>query len=56
MKSMRPPSAAIIFMTYFYRAGVGRGGPLGPSGSATENKFLFLFVVAECVVGVSSRH
>ena len=30
MKSMRPPSAAIFFMTYFHRAR-GRGhGPLGP--------------------------
>ena len=29
MKSMRPPSAAIFFMTYFYRARGGHG-PLGP--------------------------
>ena len=29
MKSMRPPSAAIFFMTYFHRAGGGHG-PLGP--------------------------
>ena len=35
MKSMRPPSAAIFFMTYFYRAEGGHG-PLGPPGSATE--------------------
>ena len=30
MKSMRPPSVAIFFMTYFYRAGGGGHGPLGP--------------------------
>ena len=36
MKSMQPNSAAIFFMTYFYRAAVGRGhGPLGPPRSAT---------------------
>ena len=29
MKSMRPPSAAIFFMTYFYRARGGHG-PLAP--------------------------
>ena len=29
MKSMRPPLAAIFFMTYFHRAGGGHG-PLGP--------------------------
>ena len=30
MKSMRPPLAAIFFMTYFHRAGEGEGhGPLG---------------------------
>ena len=29
MKSMRPNSAAIFFMTYFYRAGGGHG-PIGP--------------------------
>ena len=29
MKSMRPPSAAIFFMTYFHRARGGHG-PLGP--------------------------
>ena len=34
MKSMRPPSAAIFFMTYFYRARGGHG-PLAPPGSAT---------------------
>ena len=36
MKSMWPPSAAIFFMTYFYRARGGHG-PLGPPppGSAT---------------------
>ena len=34
MKSMRPPSAAIFFMTYFHIAGGGHG-PLGPPGSAT---------------------
>ena len=30
MKSMRPPSAAIFFMTYFYRAGGGAMAPLAP--------------------------
>ena len=36
MKSMRPPLAAISFITYFYR---DRGhGPLGPPGSATVVK------------------
>ena len=30
MKSMRPPLAAIFFMTYFHRAGGGGHGPLGP--------------------------
>ena len=29
MKSMRPPSAAIFFMTYFHRAG-GSHGPFSP--------------------------
>ena len=37
MKSMRPPSAAIFFMTYFYRAGGGGHGPLGSPGSATAS-------------------
>ena len=36
MKSIRPPSAAIFFMTNFYRASRGHG-PLGPPGSATEH-------------------
>ena len=35
MKSMRPNSVAIFFMTYFYRAGGGHGG-LAPPGSATD--------------------
>ena len=35
MKSMRPPSAAIFFMTYFYRAGGGPWPPWPPPGSAT---------------------
>ena len=34
MKSMRPPLAAIFFMTYFHR-GRGGHGPLAPPGSAT---------------------
>ena len=34
MKSMRPLSAAIFFMTYFHRAGRGGTAP-GPPGSAT---------------------
>ena len=29
MKSMQPPSAAIFFMTFFYKAG-GSPGPVGP--------------------------
>ena len=43
MKSMRPPSAAIFFMTYFYRAGGGAMAPCRPphphpppTGSATD--------------------
>ena len=35
MKSMRPSSAAIFFMTYFHRAGEGGHCPLAPHGSAT---------------------
>ena len=36
MKSMWSPLVAIFFMTYFYRAGGGGHGPLGPPpGSAT---------------------
>ena len=35
MKSMRPPSAAIFFMTYFYRARGGPWPPWPPPGSAT---------------------
>ena len=35
MKSMRPPLAAIFFMTYLSRAGGGHG-PLAPPGSATD--------------------
>ena len=35
MKSMRPPSAAIFFITYFYRAGGGDMVPSVPPGSAT---------------------
>ena len=34
MKSMRPPSVAIFFMTYFHRAG-GAMAPSAPPGSAT---------------------
>ena len=34
MKSMRAPSVAIFFMTYFHRRG-GVHGPLAPPGSAT---------------------
>ena len=30
MKSMRPPSVAIFFMTYFYRAGGGAWRPRPP--------------------------
>ena len=42
MKSMRPPSAAIFFMTYFHRARGGHG-PLGPPpGSATDNEVAVL--------------
>ena len=37
MKSMRPPSVAIFFMTYFHRAGGGGMAPLVPPGSATES-------------------
>ena len=35
MNSMRPPSAAIFFMTYFHMAWGGGHGLLGPLGSAT---------------------
>ena len=35
MKSMRLPSAAIFFMTYFHRAGGGHGPSAPPPGSAT---------------------
>ena len=35
MKSMRPPSAAIFFVTYFHRARVGPWPPRPPPGSAT---------------------
>ena len=37
MKSIRLPSAAIFFMTNFYRA--GGSWPLGPPGSAIDNRF-----------------
>ena len=47
MKSMRPPLAAIFFMTYFYRVeGGGRVyGPFGPTGSATVFVAFMLFSV-----------
>ena len=35
MKSMRPPSVAIFFMTYFHRARGGAMAPSAPPGSAT---------------------
>ena len=35
MKSMRPPSVTIFFMTYFHRAGGGAMAPSAPPGSAT---------------------
>ena len=35
MKSMRLPSAAIFFMTYFHRARGGPWPPRPPPGSAT---------------------
>ena len=41
MKSMQPPSAAIFFMTYFYRArGGGPWPPWPPPGSATVKTVL----------------
>ena len=43
MKSMRPPLAAIFFMTYFYRA-MGAPWPLGPPGSATAAHELSLSI------------
>ena len=37
MKSMQPPSAAIFFMTYFYRTGAPWPPRAPPPGSATGN-------------------
>ena len=52
MKSMRPPSAAIFFMTYFYRAGGGGPWPpWPPPGSATVSSFVsnILRQLSDCV-------
>ena len=48
MNCMRAPSAAIFFMTYFYRA--GGGGPMSPSSDPLLYPTHFLEVYAICSV------
>ena len=50
MKSMRPPSAAIFFMTYFHRAGGGAMAPSAPPGSATGYAICITFHLAKCTI------
>ena len=67
MKSMRPPSTAIFFMTYFHKAGGGHGplGPLDPLLSQTSmhltckidelkclHEISIKRMITSCVIGV----